>query len=185
MKFIILLAASIFSVTTQAQIKVQPAKEILAAAYTKAKKENKNVILIFHASWCGLCKKMDASMQDEKCKDFFDKNYVTIHLTVEESKENKHLENPGGDQVRIKYLGDKAGLPFWVVLDKEGNLLGDSFIRKEGVAANQAGENIGCPASEEEVAAFIAIIKKTSSLTQQELEIISKRFSENKVPASK
>lgn len=168
-----------FSINAQ-QKKVLPAQEILANAYEQAKMENKNIILIFHASWCGWCKKMDNSMQDEKCKKYFDNNYVTVHLTVDESKENKNLENPGAAEIRLKYNGGMAGLPFWVVLDKEGKLLGDCFIRKDGVSTNIAGENIGCPANDEEVAAFIKVLKQTSSLSDAELNVIANRFRKNK-----
>ncbi len=180
MKFTLFISAYLFSLSLYAQPEVLPAKEILAKAYQQAAKENKNVILIFHASWCGWCKKMDASMQDDKCKKKFEDNYVTVHLTVEESKENKNLENPGAAEIKTKYLGDNAGLPFWVILNKEGKLLGDSYIRKEGVPVNAAGENIGCPANEQEVAAFINLLKQTSPLTQEELKVIAIRFKENK-----
>ena len=64
---------------------------------------------------------------------------------------------------------------------KDGKLLGDSYIRKAGVSMNEAGENIGCPASEEEVAAFINLLKKTSKLTEEESKAITKRFKQNKV----
>jgi thiol-disulfide isomerase/thioredoxin len=179
MKISLLFTACLFSLVLTAQPK--PAQEILTKAYAKAKKENKNVILIFHASWCVWCKKMDASMQDEKCKKYFDDNYVTIHLTVEETKEKKDLENPGGDAVRLKYHGEQAGLPFWVILNKDGQLLGDSFMRKEGVSKNEAGVNIGCPASEPEVAAFINLLRSSSTLSDQALEIIATRFKKNKI----
>ncbi len=179
MKFFVIFTACLFSLTVVAQ--PTPANEILNNAYAQAKKENKNVILVFHASWCGWCKKMDASMKDESCSKFFETNYVTVHLTVEENAANKNLENPGGNAVRIKYHGDKAGLPFWVILDKGGKLLGDSFMRKAGVSMDEAGENIGCPASEEEVAAFIALLKKTSKITEEESIILTKRFKQNKV----
>ncbi len=154
--------------------------KILAEAYKKAAKEKKNVIVIFHASWCGWCKKMDAAIHDETCSNFFDANYVITHLTVDESKENKQLENVGADLVRKKYNGDKAGLPFWLILDKEGKLLGDSFIRKEGEPLSTPGENMGCPAAEDEVAAFCQLLKKTSKMTDEQLEVIANRFKKNK-----
>ena len=180
MKYTLLAAAFLFSVVCKAQNDMPTAQQVLVKAYKQAKKENKNIILMFHASWCGWCKKMDASIEDAKCKAFFDANYVIIHLTVDESKDKKNLENPGANEVRLKFHGDKAGLPFWVVLDKEGKLLADSYTRKAGVSKDEAGDNIGCPASETEVAAFIEILKKTSSLTQEQLDIIATRFKENK-----
>lgn len=151
--------------------------KIMEAAYKQAKKEKKNVIVIFHASWCGWCKKMDTAMNDKICKSFFDDNYVTVHLTVDEK--NKNLENPGADVFRKKYHGEEAGLPFWLIMDKEGTLLGDSFIRKEGQSLDTPGENIGCPAADNEVAAFCALLKKTSKITDDELLIIGERFKKN------
>ncbi len=157
-----------------------PAKDILSAAYKKAGAENKNVILIFHASWCGWCHKMDSSMADKSVKPFFDENYVTVHLTVEESAKNKNLQNPGAEDLKKKFLGEKAGLPFWVVLNKEGKFLADSYIRKVGMANDTPGDNIGCPASDAEVAAFLVILKKTSKMNDDQLQIIEERFKKNK-----
>ncbi|HTG54955.1 MAG TPA: thioredoxin family protein, partial [Niabella sp.] len=59
-----------------------PADSILSRALSKAKAEKKNVFVIFHASWCGWCRKMDAAMNDAACKPFFDANYVVEHLTI-------------------------------------------------------------------------------------------------------
>jgi thioredoxin-related protein len=143
---------------------------ILKQAFTKAKAENKKVMVIFHASWCGWCKRLDASLNDVTTKKYFDENFVITHLVVQESKEKKNLENPGADAFLEKYKGTKEGLPFFVVLDNKGNLLGDSFYN---------GANMGCPASEKEVAAFIALLKKTSKIDATGLDIIAKRFREN------
>ena len=76
---------------------------ILQKAYTKAKVENKNVFVIFHASWCGWCKRLDASLNDVTTKKYFDENFVITHLVVQESKEKKNLENPGADVFLEKY----------------------------------------------------------------------------------
>ena len=157
---------------------VPSASEILELAYKKASSENKKVFVMFHASWCGWCHKMDKSMNDETCKKFFDDNYVITHLVVDEAKDKQNLENPGAVDLRTKYNGDGVGIPFWLVFDKDGTLLSDSKMRKEGEGADK-GANSGCPASEEEVAFFISVLKKTSSINDDQLEIIRKRFREN------
>lgn len=158
----------------------QSAETILKDASVKAKAENKKIIVLFHASWCGWCKKMDLSMNDPVCKKYFDDNFIAVHLTVDESEGKKHLETPGADAVKKKYKGEKAGLPFWLILDSDQKLLADSYMRKPGVSKDEAGENIGCPASDKEVAAFIAILRQTTKLNAEELDIIAERFKKNK-----
>jgi len=91
---------------------------------------------------------------------------------VPESKEKLPDENPGAAELMKKYKTYEAGLPFWLVLDKEGSLLEDSFMN----TANGKSANIGCPASKTEVAAFIKILKSTSVLTGKELIVISAIF---------
>jgi len=161
-----------------AQPTLLSADEILKESYQLAVKENKNVFIMFHASWCGWCKKMDRSMNDETCKKFFEDYFVIRHLVVNESADKKNLENPGADELRKKYYGAGLGIPFWLVFDKDGKLLADSKMRG-GEAGPEAGENIGCPASEKEVLYFIDILKKTTRLNAKELEIIYKRFRQN------
>lgn len=154
-----------------AQSKTPSAEEILRPALNLAAKNNKNVLLIFHASWCGWCRKMDASLLDEAIKNDIDRQYEIVHLTVHESPGKKALENPGALQFLQKNGGDELGIPYWFVLDKEGKILADSQY--------QPGKNSGCPASEEEVTYFISVLKKTSTLTDAALEKIRKRFRQN------
>ena len=168
----------LISMAAMAQDTPPSADEILKDAYQVASRENKKVFIIFHASWCGWCHKMDKSMNDEICKNFFENNFVIRHLVVNESEDKKYLENPGADELRNKYYGDEQGIPFWLLFDKDGKLLADSKIRTEG-AGPETGANIGCPASEKEVAYFILLLEKTTSLTATELAIIRKRFREN------
>ena len=148
------------------------ANTILKTAYSNAEKENKNVIVIFHASWCGWCKTMDKKIMSADCKNLFKDNYVIEHLVVNESKKNKHLENPGAMDVLKKYGGEKSGIPFWLIFNSKGKLLENSF--------NPEGQNLGCPATKEEVALFIKKLKNTSSLTTKDLAIISKTFQSKK-----
>lgn len=166
LKLIILLfIATLFTIQIKAQ---NSASSILENAFTQAKAENKNVFVKYSASWCGYCKKMDKQMKSDSCKSFFDTNYVVVTLVVKESKNNKHLENPGAIDFLKKHKGEKSGLPFWVILDSTGFLIEDSY--------NAKGENMGCPETKNEVADFIAILKKTSNLTKENLNIISEIF---------
>ncbi|MEO6136658.1 MAG: thioredoxin family protein [Ginsengibacter sp.] len=173
-KLISAIFLSLLTVTTiQAQDTPAPADQIISEAKAEAAKTKKNVFIMFHASWCGWCHKMDASMNNPSVKSFFDDNYVITHLTVDESKDKKNLENPGADAIRTKYHGDNSGIPFWFILDKKGTQLADSrLIDSNG----QPGENVGCPAKPEEVEHFIKVIKKTSKLSENQLSIIRDLF---------
>ena len=154
------------------------ADEILKQSYGVAIKEKKNVFVIFHASWCGWCKKMDAAMNDQSVKKFFTDNYVIRHLVVYESKGKENLENPGALDLLKKYKGDDQGIPYWFIFNRDGKLLADSKLRPEG-GGLETGDNIGCPASEKEITYFLSVLKETSSLKEAELAIIQKRFREN------
>ena len=162
-----------------AQESPKPATEILQEAYQQAATEKKNLFVMFHASWCGWCHKMDSSMNDKTVKDFFDNNYVIKHLTIYESKDKKQLENPGAMDLLRKYNGQDLGIPYWIIFDKTGNWLADSQIRPDGSDFKQRGENVGCPASTEEVNHFMSVLRKTSSLNAEQLTLIQKRFLTN------
>jgi len=146
----------------------EKADVVLNKALTQAKAENKNVLLVFHASWCGWCKLMEKNMNLPTTKSLFDENYVTAYLDVQERGEKKSLENPGGQELMNKYKGETAGLPFWLMLSPKGEVLADSFDAK--------GENIGSPASPEEVASFLVKLEKTSKLNKTELQTIQQVF---------
>ncbi|MEO6814226.1 MAG: thioredoxin family protein [Ginsengibacter sp.] len=166
----------------KAQTKPLSANEIVNTAQKEAAKSNKNILIIFHASWCVWCHKMDAALNDEKVKKFFDNNYVIKHLTVDESKDKKELENPGANELRTKYHGDNQGIPYWFILDKNGKLLADSRMIND---AGKTGNNVGCPSDPEEVDYFVNVIAKTSRLTNNQLNLIKERFLKNKETAIK
>jgi thioredoxin-related protein len=170
-KLLILLGFLAACISGTAQSNVPSTEEVLKPTYAQAAKENKNVLLIFHASWCGWCIKMDSSLQDRNVKPLIDNNYVTAHLTVYETPNKKALENAGALEFLTKHGGADQGLPYWMVLDKNGKLLAD--------AQYKPGENSGCPAAEVEVAHFINVLRKTSSLNEAQLKVIERRFRMN------
>jgi thioredoxin-related protein len=174
MKYIpLLLCLFLFSTQSIAQNEVKSSDVIMDAAYKQAKKQKKNVFVLFHASWCSWCHKMDDAMQDESCKKSFDDNYVIVHLVIKEHEGKKHLNNLGGDKLANDNRGKGAGLPYWLILDKKGNVLADANAKTDKPS------NLGCPAADDEVVIFIEKLKKTSKLSDKELETIATRFKKN------
>ena len=173
------LPALLLVVFLHAQPSPPSAEKVLKRAYQQVAKEKKNVLVMFHASWCIWCHRMDSSLNDATCKKFFDDNYIIEHLVVDESRDKKMLENPGADELRKKYHGDGLGIPFWLIFDKDGKLLADSKMRPEGASMDAEGNNSGCPANEIEVDYFLKVLQKTSRLKAKQLEIIKTRFRQN------
>ena len=160
-----------------AQAKALPASEVIANAKATSVKENKKIFVIFHASWCVWCHRMDSAMNTPGIKSFFDKNFVITHLTVDESKDKKDLENPGANEMRTAWHGDNQGIPYWVIMDKNGKVLADSRLVS---ADGKTGNSVGCPAQPDEVDYFLTVLSKTSTPSSQELELIKQRFLKNK-----
>jgi thiol-disulfide isomerase/thioredoxin len=176
----LIIAAFLISGGIAAQEKPETADKIMNDAYKVAASGKKNVFVIFHASWCGWCKKLEASINDPVCRDYFNNNYVFVHLTVLESKDKKNLENPGAPEMYTKYAGNSSGIPFFLIFDGTGKLLADSKIRAAGEGPEKPGQNMGCPAADDEVAAFIDVLRKTSKIKPADEAAISERFRKNK-----
>lgn len=163
--FSFLLFLTAFSIHLSAQ---QPATELLNDAIVQAKKENKNILIKFEASWCGWCKRMSKQLEDRRVKEYFDTNYVIVPIVAMESSKNKHLENPGSNDILADYGGAKAGLPFFVIINSDAIVLTNSF--------NDFGQNLGCPASPEEVEVFIKKLEATSSMSASDVKNITEVF---------
>jgi hypothetical protein len=135
---------------------------------------------MFHASWCGWCKKMTASIGDSTCSKFFDDNYVITYLDVMERPGKEMLENPGGLDMMKTLKGDPTGgIPYWVVMDANGKVAGTSYVPHADGTPGTAKDNVGCPAEAGEVAYFVGLLKMTSKLTDDQLAIIKTRFLKN------
>jgi len=180
LRWILLLAGAVSGLSgLYAQGGPLSADEILQQAMQQASKEKKNVFIIFHASWCVWCHRMDSAINDKSCKKFFDHNYVIRQLVVDEHANKKNLENPGAAELRTKYNGDNQGIPFWLIFDKDGRLLADSQVRPDGKGLDTRGQNMGCPAAGPELDSFIDVLKKTSRIKKSEITAIKKRFRQN------
>lgn len=165
-KFILLFALLIgYSTVTNAQ---ETVKVLMENALNEAVESNRHVLVKFEASWCGWCHRMTRQIKDKKVKTYFSDNYVILPIVVFENGGKMALENPGSRDLIAKYKGEKAGLPFWVILDATGKVVTDSF--------NEKGQNLGCPASKEEVAVFIEKLKATSKMTDRDEKDLTEVF---------
>lgn len=128
---------------------------LMRSAMQRAGKEHKAILVMFHASWCGWCKRLDAVLDRPEFKKLIDQNYVSVTLDVMESKDKTQLENPGGADLMKELGGAESGLPFYAFLDAKGKKLADSN-------AMPGHKNIGYPGEPGEITAFIELIKKTA-----------------------
>lgn len=177
MRKLIFLLFSCWILNSDTAAQITAAGEQLKAACARAGKENKNVFVMFTASWCGWCHRMKNSMNDGDVKAYFDTSFIPLYFVVDESADKKSLETPGAQAIRTQYGGDNQGIPFWLIFDKDGNLLADS-MKPDGSSNEKI--NSGCPAEPEEVDYFISVLKKTTKLSEDQLEKIEKRFRKNK-----
>lgn len=169
----LILAFVLLTTSAFAQEAPKPAREILDASVKQAQSTDKTVFVIFHASWCGWCKRLDAVLNDAAVKPIIDANYVVSHLVVLESKDKKELENPGGAEVLKELGGEKSGLPFYAFIDIKGKMIVNSnAMPKE--------QNIGYPAEKEEMEAFEGLLKKSAKhLTDDQRSQIMSSFVKN------
>ena len=149
------------------------AKKILDAAVREAGSSHRTVFLIFHASWCKWCKRLDAVLEMPDVKKLIDAHYVVVHLDVQERGAEKvqTLENPGGEEIMSALEGGKSGLPFYAFLDGRGKKIADSMI--EG----PDNETIGFPGSESEINLFDRRLKETAPrMSAEERSLVEKHF---------
>ncbi len=171
-KIFVLTAMIVWWSCCEAQQNAPSARKVLAAAMQEAKVQQKNIFLIFHASWCSWCRKLDSVLESPACKNLMAPHYIITHLSYYETEEKRQLENKGAGKLLAQYGALDAGIPFWVVLDKDGKLLGTSLYKK----ADGTKAIIGYPGSSGEIKAFTGILKKTSSLQPGELNAIALLF---------
>ena len=102
------------------------AAALLSAAEAQAGREHKNVFLIFGASWCPWCHRLDALLSAPTLKPFFDKNYVIIRIDGLEAPAQLGLENAGWKDMMATYGVTGQGIPYWLFLGPKGNILASS-----------------------------------------------------------
>ena len=101
-------------------------------AVEQAKTGNKNILLDFTGSdWCPWCIRMDKEVLDTKeFKAYADKNLVLMLVDFPQSKQLSQKVQDQNADLQKKFGAD--GFPTFILVDKEGKILGQQVGYLEG-----------------------------------------------------
>ncbi|MGD9854341.1 MAG: thioredoxin family protein [Planctomycetaceae bacterium] len=109
----------------------------LHTAHALAVRDNKPLLLVFGAEWCGWCKKLEKNtLGDPQMVEYINRTFVPIHIDVDQQK-------------KVAEILEVESLPCTIVLSPEADLLGrfEGFDKPEGLykklaAAKQLQERV-------------------------------------------
>jgi len=88
----------------------------VAQALAKAKADNKQVMIVFGANWCGDCKMLDGEFKKPAMKALLDANYVIVKVDVNRFNKNLDVVKPYGEVI-------KKGIPSIVIATPANKLV--------------------------------------------------------------
>ncbi len=130
MRKALLFLIFIFSITS---IQAQNWITDFTTAKEEAVKNNKPIILVFQGSdWCAPCIKLDREIwSTEVFKNYSSEHYIMLQADFPRKKKNKLSDKQTESNKQLAEIYNKQGFfPFVVVLDHEGNILGQTSYKK-------------------------------------------------------
>lgn len=147
---------------TEHQAPYLDAAKVQAAAFERAKAENKRVFLHFGAPWCGWCHKLEAWMAQPEVSAVLAKEFVDLKIDTDRMKGGAELLTAA--RAVSKSTGE--GIPWFVLIDANGTQLATS---------DAATGNVGFPYKDEEIAHFVAMLDKAKQhLSSADIEALRK-----------
>jgi thioredoxin-related protein len=126
--------------------KAQPrdAEKVLADSLSRAKKEEKTVLVHLGAPWCPWCRRLDDFLAQKDIARILQADIIDLKIDVDRMTNGK-------DVAKRLRKSEEGGIPWMVLLDAEGKAIATSDGPKG---------NIGYPAEPEEVSHFLGMLKK-------------------------
>ena len=88
----------------------------VSQALARAKTDNKQVMIVFGANWCGDCKMLDGEFKKPTLKALLDANYVVVKVDVNRFNKNLDVVKPYGEVI-------KKGIPSIVIATPANQLV--------------------------------------------------------------
>jgi thioredoxin-related protein len=155
---LLVIAGLSFGATASSKQLVSKSDLLIANAEQNGVKSGKNVLVIFHASWCGWCHRFDKFLDTTEEGKIVKSGLEIVHVTVLEDAKHKMDENAGGIELMEQLGGKDAGLPFMAILDaKTGKMISNSMYMPVG---KDKLANTGYPGEPAEIKHFSDMLAK-------------------------
>ena len=98
--FSAVLCLSAFAADAPAYDESADAMAQVSQAFAEARADNKQVMIVFGANWCGDCKMLDGEFKKPALKTLLDANYVVVKVDVNRFNKNLDIVKPYGEVIK-------------------------------------------------------------------------------------